>query len=134
MLHSASREAGCVVHRSIIALRFISLKIKSASSGKSHGPWGSDIYKMNTVHTMSTAKAASVKTSLDTHSWVYVNRKICIFTYKKVSNSYLWRVAQITQSSSWITEIKLNFYGTWQKYKNHIKVQYSPSLEEFWRK
>lgn len=129
LLHSASRETGCVMHRSITALCFISLKIKSGSSGKSHGPWGSDIYKMNTVHTMSTTKAASVKTSLETHSLVYVNRKICICIYKEAFNSYVWRVSHIPQSSRWITEIKLNFYDAWQKYKNTGKS----NIHSLWR-
>lgn len=129
LLHSASRETGCVMHRSIIALCFISLKIKSASSGKSHGPWGSHIYKMNTVHMMSTTKAASVKTSLEMRSWVYVNRKIRICIYKEVFNSILWRVSRIPQSSSWIIEMKRNFYDTWQKYKNIGKS----NIHNLWR-
>lgn len=129
LLYSASRETGCVMHRSIIALCFISLKIRSASSGKSHGPWGSDIYKMNTVHVISTTKAAGVKTSLEIHSWVYVNRKTCICIYKEAFNSYLWRLSQMPQSSSWITEMRLNFYDGWQKYKNSGKS----NIYNLWR-
>lgn len=45
------------MHRSIIALCFISLKIRSASVGKSHGPRGYDIYKLNTLQGMCTTQA-----------------------------------------------------------------------------
>lgn len=118
LLHSASRETGCVMHRSIIALYFIRLKIKSASSGKNHGPWGSDIYKINTVNRMSTTKTASVKTSIEIHSWVYVNRKILICIYKEVFNFYLCGGSRISQSSSWIIEMRLKFYDSRKRNKN----------------
>lgn len=131
LLHSASRETGCVMHRSIIALCFISLKIKSASSGKSHGPWGSDIYKLNILHEMSTTRAASVKTS----QWVYVNKKIHICIYKEVLISFLWKVSTnitmklLNNGNETLKFQKKFFFSSWEKNKNS---QDCPIFIFFW--
>jgi len=133
LLHSASRETGCVMHRSIIALCFISLKIKSASSGKSHGPWGSDIYKLNILHEMSTTRAASVKTS----QWVYVNKKIHICIYKEVLISFLWKVSTnitmklLNNGNETLKFQKKIFFLLERRIRTARTVQYSYSFEGF---